>query len=76
MKTFLNLRLSARLGAAFGFLVLALIVIAAVGIKGVGKVSYDADQLAARDVAGLQDLVTVSEDFRANQLVRRFKVTA
>ena len=65
MKTFLNRRLSARLGAAFGFLVLALIVIAAVGIKGVGKVSHDADQLAARDVAGLQDLVTVSEDFRA-----------
>ena len=31
MKTFLNLRLSARLGAAFGFLVLALIVTAAVG---------------------------------------------
>ena len=76
MKTFLNLRLSARLGAAFGFLVLALIVIAAVGIRGVGTVNDDADQLAKRDVAGLQDLVTVSEDFAPNQLVRRFKVTA
>jgi hypothetical protein len=36
MKTFSNLRLSARLGAAFGFLVLALVVTAVVGLKGVG----------------------------------------
>ena len=66
MKTFLNLRLSARLGAAFGFLVLALVVVAAVGLSGVGKVNDNADQLAERDVTGLQELVTVSEDFLAS----------
>src|SRR4051812_48490040 len=36
MKSFLNLRVSARLGAAFGFLVLALLVIALVGLNSVG----------------------------------------
>jgi hypothetical protein len=39
MKTSLNLRLSARLGAAFGFLVLALVVTAVVGLSGLGKVT-------------------------------------
>src|SRR5688500_5965354 len=66
MKTFLNLRLSARLGAAFGFLVLALIVVAVVGVSGVAKVHHDAEQIERRDVAGLQELVTVSEDFLAS----------
>ena len=65
MKTFLNLRLSARLGAAFGFLVLTLLVTAAVGLSGLGKVTGHAEQLSDRDVTGLQELVTVSEDFLA-----------
>jgi hypothetical protein len=42
-KTFLNLRLSARLGAAFGFLVLALAVTAAVGLNGVSTVHDNAE---------------------------------
>ena len=54
MKTFLNLRLSARLGAAFGFLVLALIVTAVVGLSGLGKVNDRAEQLSSRDVEGLE----------------------
>ena len=66
MKTFLNLRLSARLGAAFGFLVLALVVTAVVGLNGVGSVNDDAERISDRDVAALQDLVTVSEDFLAS----------
>ena len=66
MKTFLNLRLSARLGAAFGFLVLALVVTAVVGLKGVGSVNGGAERISDRDVAALQDLVTVSEDFLAS----------
>ena len=66
MKTFLNLRLSARLGAAFGFLVLALVVVALVGLSGLGKVTNHAEQLSDRDVTGLQELVTVSEDFLAS----------
>jgi methyl-accepting chemotaxis protein len=66
MKTFLNLRLSARLGAAFGFLVLALVVTAVVGLSGLGKVTDHAEQLSERDVTGLQELVTVSEDFLAS----------
>ena len=66
MKTFLNLRLSARLGAAFGFLVLALVVTAVVGLSGLGKVNDQAEQLSSRDVAGLEELVTVSEDFLAS----------
>jgi chemoreceptor-like protein with four helix bundle sensory module len=65
METFLNVRLSARLGAAFGFLVLALAVVAAVGLSGAGKVNDHAEQISERDVAGLQALVTVSEDFLA-----------
>ena len=65
MKTFLNLRLSARLGAAFGFLVLALVVTAVVGLNGLSKVNDDAERISDRDVAGLQELVTVSEDFLA-----------
>ena len=48
-KTFLNLHLSARLGAAFGFLVLALIVVAAAGLHGVDGVNDDARQLSERD---------------------------
>jgi len=67
MKTFLNLRLSARLGAAFGFLVLALVVTAVVGLSGLGKVTDHAEQLSEREVTGLQELVTVSEDFLATR---------
>jgi len=40
--------------------------VAAVGLSGVGKVNDNADQLAERDVTGLQELVTVSEDFLAS----------
>ena len=72
MKTFLNLRLSARLGAAFGFLVLALVVIgrrrrSAAWARSTTKPSRSRD----RDVAGLQELVTVSEDFLASGYLRR-----
>ena len=66
MTIFKNLRLSARLGAAFGLLVLALLVTAAISLGGIGKVSDSTDTLAERDVAALQDLVTVSEDFLAS----------
>jgi hypothetical protein len=66
MKTFLNLRLSARLGAAFGFLVLALVVTTVVGLNGLGKVHGHADELAERDVAALEDLLTISQDFLAS----------
>ena len=63
---FLNLRLSARLGAAFGFLVLALVASAAVALSGLGKVERSAERLSDHDVAALGDLVTVSEDFLAS----------
>jgi hypothetical protein len=53
MKTFLNLRLSARLGAVFGFLLLAMVVVAAVGLDGLAKVNDNAEQLSDRDVAAL-----------------------
>jgi len=66
MKTFLNLRLSARLGAAFGFLVLALVISAAVALSGLGKVEDSAKRLSDHDVAALGHLVTVSEDFLAS----------
>jgi len=66
MKTFLNLRLSARRGAAFGFLVLALVVSAAVALSGLGKVEDSAKRLSGHDVAALGHLVTVSEDFLAS----------
>ncbi len=66
MKTFLNLRLAVRLGIAFGSLVIALVIIAAVGIHGVGAVDEDADRLSTRDIAALEGLVTVSEDFSSS----------
>lgn len=65
MRTFLNLRLSARLGAAFGFLIVALLVIALVGLDSVGKVNGTAESLSGRDLAALEELVTVSEDFNS-----------
>src|SRR4051794_36124044 len=65
MKTFLNLRLSARLGAAFGFLVIALVVTAVVGLNGLSSVNRNAEDVSGRDVVALQQLVTVSEDFLA-----------
>ena len=66
MKTFLNLRLAVRLGIAFGSLVIALVIIAAVGINGVGAVDEDADRLSTRDIAALEGLVTISEDFSSS----------
>ena len=52
MQTFRNLRLSARLGAAFGFLIVALLVIALVGPNSVGKVNGTAESLSGRDPGG------------------------
>jgi methyl-accepting chemotaxis protein len=63
MKTFLNLRLAVRLGVAFGSLSVALAIIAAVGINGVGAVDEDAERLSGRDIIALENLVAVSEDF-------------
>src|SRR3954447_22900797 len=65
MKSFLNLRLSARLGAAFGFLIVALLVTAFVSLNGLSNVNDRANRLSDKDLGALGHLVTVSEDFLA-----------
>jgi len=63
ISRFNNLRLAHRLGAAFGALVLALLVAGAVSLSGLAKLDASARQMSERDVQALQQLVTVSEDF-------------
>ena len=63
VSRFNNLRLAHRLGAAFGALVLALLVAGAVSLSGLAKLDASARQMSERDVQALQQLVTVSEDF-------------
>ena len=63
VSRFNNLRLAHRLGAAFGALVLALLVAGAVSLSGLSKLDASARQMSERDVQALQQLVTVSEDF-------------
>jgi methyl-accepting chemotaxis protein len=65
MSFFTNLKLSVRLGIAFGALVVALAIIAAVGLNGIDRLEANADELSNRDVAALLELVTISEDFLA-----------
>jgi methyl-accepting chemotaxis protein len=65
LSSFANLRLSARLGIAFGALIVALVVTAALSISGAGGIQSDADELSQRDVAAFGHLVTISEDFLA-----------
>jgi methyl-accepting chemotaxis protein len=55
MKTFLNLKLSARLGAAFGFLVLALVVTTLVGLSGITKLNDGAE-------GGIAEVAAVAEE--------------
>jgi methyl-accepting chemotaxis protein len=63
MSHFNNLRLSVRLGAAFGSLALALALAALVSLNGLGKLDEGARKLSDRDVQALQHLVVISEDF-------------
>jgi methyl-accepting chemotaxis protein len=63
MSRFNDLRLSVRLGAAFGSLALALAIAAVVSLTGLGKLDESAERLSDRDVQALQHLVVVSEDF-------------
>jgi methyl-accepting chemotaxis protein len=65
MQTFRNLRLSARLGAAFGLIIFALLVTTLVSLNGLGNVNDRADELSHNDLGSLGHLVTVSEDFSA-----------
>ena len=65
MSFFSNLKLSVRLGIAFGALALALAITAAVSFTGLSGVEADAHELSERDVSALMQLVTVSEDFLA-----------
>jgi methyl-accepting chemotaxis protein len=65
LSSFANLRLAVRLGAAFGALILALVVTAALSISGAGGIHTDADELSHRDIAAFGQLVTISEDFLA-----------
>ena len=66
MSSINNLRLSYRLGAAFGGLALALVIAAVVSLNGLGRLEANAKQLSDRDVQALQQLVVISEDFLAN----------
>src|SRR5215213_56798 len=65
LSSFANLRLAVRLGVAFGALVVALVVTAALSINGAGGIDADARELSQRDVAAFGQLVTISEDFLA-----------
>jgi methyl-accepting chemotaxis protein len=65
MSVFTNLKLSVRLGVAFGALVVALAITAALSLIGLGKIDANARELSDRDVAALLQLVTISEDFLA-----------
>jgi methyl-accepting chemotaxis protein len=65
LSSFANLRLAVRLGAAFGALILALVVTAALAINGAGGIQADADELSHRDIAAFGQMVTISEDFLA-----------
>ena len=65
LSSFANLRLAGRLGIAFGALIVALVVTAALAISGAGGIDADADELSSRDVAAYGHLVTISEDFLA-----------
>ena len=49
MQTFRNLRLSARLGAAFGLIIVALLVAPLVSLHGLGNVNARADALSHDD---------------------------
>jgi methyl-accepting chemotaxis protein len=65
MSFFTNLKLAARLGVAFGALVLALAVTAALSLSGLGKLDANAKELSDRDIHALMELVVISEDFLA-----------
>jgi methyl-accepting chemotaxis protein len=65
MSSFTNLKLAVRLGVAFGALMLALAVTAAVSVNGLGKLDAATHELSERDVSALLELVTISEDFLA-----------
>jgi methyl-accepting chemotaxis protein len=65
MTFFTDLKLAVRLGVAFGALVLALAVTAALSLSGLGKLDANAKELSERDVHALLALVTISEDFLA-----------
>jgi len=65
MTFFTNLKLAMRLGIAFGALVLALAITAALSLNGLGKLDANAKELSDRDVHALMELVTISEDFLA-----------
>src|SRR3954470_387843 len=65
LSFFANLRLAVRLGVAFGALVVALLVTAALSINGLGAIQSDADELSQRDVAAFSHLIALSEDFLA-----------
>src|SRR5688500_8733549 len=65
MSFFTNLKLGVRLGVAFGALVVALAITAALSLNGLGKLEADANTLSDRDVQALMSLMTVSEDFLA-----------
>ncbi len=65
LSSFANLKLSVRLGIAFGGLIAAIAVIAAMSISGAGGIKSDADELSHRDVAAYGAVVTISEDFLA-----------
>src|SRR5689334_11563495 len=66
MKSFLNLRLAVRLGVAFAFLCLALVVTTLISLSSIGKVDDRAQRLSHNDLGALKALVTVSEDFLAS----------
>jgi methyl-accepting chemotaxis protein len=65
MSFFTNLKLAVRLGVAFGALVLALAVTAALSLTGLGQLDQNSKELSNRDVHALMELVTISEDFLA-----------
>lgn len=65
-KSVLNLRVAVRLGVAFGFLVLALVVTTLISVSSIGKVDDRAKDLSHNDLGALKALVTVSEDVMAN----------
>src|SRR5918996_464330 len=65
MTGFKDLRFAARLGIGYGALVVALAVTALLALTGLGKLDGAAAELSERDVAALEQLVTISEDFLA-----------
>src|SRR5918996_1523081 len=65
MTGFKDLRFAARLGIGYGALVVALAVTALLALNGLGKLDGAAAELSERDVAALEQLVTISEDFLA-----------